>query len=552
MQRFEFVDLQTAYDFYNEYRRIQGFSIRRSNVGRSTKIGSEGEILWQIFVCSRQGDRDAKHIYRVERKMDPRPITRCGCGAQIKVHVDQSTGRWFVEKFCDEHNHEMLDARFRGLLHSHRVIKEGDMHQINSMRKVGMRVPTIFRVFATQCGGFETVEFEIKDIYNAIEKQRRVGASDAECALKYLCCLKRNDANIFWKFSLDEERRLHNIFGCNGTSRHDYSVFEDVLGFDATYGRNRYKYPLVIVSGLDHHMRTVVFGCAILSNEVEKSYVWLLRAFLEAMKGQEPKSVLTDGDLAMKSAINAVFPNAHHRLCSWHLLRNETACIGRPMFLRKFRVCLMGDLEVDEFEHLWSNIVEEFGLQQNPWILDMYERKHPWANAYIRGKFFAGLKTTSRCEALNMHIEKFIWNRYNLREFIEHFQHYLEFMRRRELVADYRSVYGQPIVKSKLEALKSYVATVYTKEVFELFQEVLLLSSNVRVVSCKKTSTCSLFEVTMYCRDRSWSVAWDEADDEFTCSCLRMESFGIPCVHMVGVFVYLNITQLPVKTICQR
>ncbi|XP_015953905.1 protein FAR1-RELATED SEQUENCE 5-like [Arachis duranensis] len=113
MRRFEFVDLQTAYDFYNEFERMQGFSVRRSKVGRSTKIGSEGEFLWQIFVCSRKGERDAKHIHRVERKMDPRPITRCGCGAQIKVHIDQSTGCWFVEKFCEEHNHEMLDARFR-------------------------------------------------------------------------------------------------------------------------------------------------------------------------------------------------------------------------------------------------------------------------------------------------------------------------------------------------------------------------------------------------------------------------------------------------------
>ncbi|RYR25271.1 hypothetical protein Ahy_B02g058954 [Arachis hypogaea] len=82
--------------------------------------------------------------------MDPRPITRCGCGAQIKVHVDQSTSRWFVEKFCDEHNHKILDARFWGLLRFHRVINEGDMHQINSMRKTRMRVRTIFRAFATQ------------------------------------------------------------------------------------------------------------------------------------------------------------------------------------------------------------------------------------------------------------------------------------------------------------------------------------------------------------------------------------------------------------------
>ncbi|KAL4390524.1 hypothetical protein AHAS_Ahas03G0153700 [Arachis hypogaea] len=83
-------------------------------------------------------------------------------------------------------------------------------------------------------------------------------------------------------------------------------------------------------------MRTVVFGCEILSNEVEESYVWLLRVFLEAMKGQEPKFVLTDGDLAMKNAINVVFTNAHHWLCSWHLLQNATARIGWPMFLCKF------------------------------------------------------------------------------------------------------------------------------------------------------------------------------------------------------------------------
>ncbi|QHO30276.1 Protein FAR1-RELATED SEQUENCE [Arachis hypogaea] len=84
----------------------------------------------------------------------------------------------------------------------------------------------------------------------------------------------------------------------------------------------------------------------------------------------------------------------------------------------------------------------------------MYANKHSWSNAHIRGKFFAGLKTTSRCEALNMQLGKFIHNGYNLREFVEHFQHYLEFMRRRELVADYKSAYGEPVVKTKLEAIE--------------------------------------------------------------------------------------------------
>ncbi|RYR01703.1 hypothetical protein Ahy_B06g080566 [Arachis hypogaea] len=469
----EFTSLQAAYDYYNEYGRSKGFSVRRSKVGRRTKQGAEGEIIWQIFVCSGEGERDGKHMQREDRKMDPRPITRCGCEARIKAHVDDASGQWFVEQFCDNHNHPMLDARFR--------VCRGHTEQSR--------------------------------------KQRRASVTDAEAALKFLGTLRTTDSGMFWRYLLDIDKRLENLFWCDGTSRYDYSVFGDVLGFDATYGHNKYKCPLVIFSGVDHHMRTVVFGCAILCNESEGSYVWLLRSFLEAMKGKQPKSVITDGDFTMKNAVSTVFSGAHHSLCSWHLLRNATARVGRPGFLRKFCLCLMGDLEVDEFERIWTDSVAEHGLKDHMWIADMYEKKHSWSNAHIRGKFFAGLKNTSRCEALNMKLGKFIHNGYNLREFVEHFQLYLKFMRRRKLVADYKSAYGEPVVKTKLEAIEQFAATVYTREVFELFREVLMLASNVRVVSNKSTSACVLFKVAMYCKQRSWAVSWAEEDDKFSCSC---------------------------------
>ncbi|QHO57903.1 Protein FAR1-RELATED SEQUENCE [Arachis hypogaea] len=151
-----------------------------------------------------------------------------------------------------------------------------------------------------------------------------------------------------------------------------------------------------------------------------------------------------------------------------------------------------------------------------------------------------------------MQLEKFIHNGYNLREFVEHFQHYLDFMRRRELVADYKFTYGEPVVKIKLEAIEQFPATVYTREVFELFLEVLMLASNVRVVSTKRTSACVLFEVAMYCKQRSWAVSWAEEDDEFSCFYQRMESFRLPCVHMAGVLVYLNMTAIPRSLILER
>ncbi|RYR50197.1 hypothetical protein Ahy_A07g036779 [Arachis hypogaea] len=140
---FNTVDFLAAYDYYNEYDRIKGFSVRRSKMGCRTKQGSEGEIIWQIFVFSREGKREEKHMQRKDKKMDSRPTTRCRCEARIKVHVDDTSERWYVEKFCDNHNHAMLDARFRGLMRSHRTVKEGDLHQISLMRKAGLRVTTV-------------------------------------------------------------------------------------------------------------------------------------------------------------------------------------------------------------------------------------------------------------------------------------------------------------------------------------------------------------------------------------------------------------------------
>lgn len=122
----------------------------------------------------------------------------------------------------------------------------------------------------------------------------------------------------------------------------DYSVFGDVLAFDATYKKIRYNTPLVIFSGVNHHNKSVIFGSAIVGDETEESYIWLLETFVEAMEGKRSVSVITDGDLSMRKAIKSVFPNAHHRLCVWHLIRNVNSNIKDPKFLPKLNnACLV-------------------------------------------------------------------------------------------------------------------------------------------------------------------------------------------------------------------
>lgn len=61
-----------------------------------------------------------------------------------------------------------------------------------------------------------------------------------------------------------------------------------------------------------------------------------------------------------------------------------------------------------------------------------------WVTAYVRGTFFAGFRTTSRCEGLHSEFGKYVNLKVNLLEFVQHFFRWLSYMRRRELEANFR------------------------------------------------------------------------------------------------------------------
>ncbi|RYR13608.1 hypothetical protein Ahy_B04g070513 isoform D [Arachis hypogaea] len=157
-------------------------------------------------------------------------------------------------------------------------------------------------------------------------------------------------------------------------------------------------------------------------NETTDAYIWHLRQLMFAMKGKTPTSIITDGAMAIRNAVREVFFEVRHRLCDWHLIRNATSNVENPSFTFKFRKIMLGDYEIFVFKRKWVQLIEEFGLEDKPWVNNMYEEKHMWATAYIRGKFFASFRTTSRCEGLHSVVARYVGSRYDLTSFVEHFQ----------------------------------------------------------------------------------------------------------------------------------
>ena len=74
-----------------------------------------------------------------------------------------------------------------------------------------------------------------------------------------------------------------------------------------------------------------------------------------------------------------------------------------------------------------------------------------------------------------------------------------------------------------------------------------------KVVGSKEIAITIIYVVIKYCdQKRTWHVSYCPSDSEFRCSCQRMESFGIPCVHVINVLVYLDFDRLPECLILRR
>ncbi|XP_045799092.1 protein FAR1-RELATED SEQUENCE 5-like [Trifolium pratense] len=258
----DFGSSDEAYEFYYQYSKCKGFSVRKS------------------------GDK-----FRVIDKADK--------------------GRFVVSVFEETHNHELTSARFVHLHPIYRKISEADRVQVDGMQSRGIRTCHIMGYMVAQKGGYGGVGFTKKDLYNYFDKKMRdiVKDGDVAASLHYLNAKSATDPILYAEYAANSSNgRMKSLFWADGTSRSDYFCFGDVVAFDTTYKKNKYNLPLVIFSGCNHHSQTIIFGAALVSDETTETYKWVLNCFLECMENKHPKAVVTDGDGAMREAIKEVSP----------------------------------------------------------------------------------------------------------------------------------------------------------------------------------------------------------------------------------------------------
>ena len=193
-----------------------------------------------------------------------------------------------------------------------------------------------------------------------------------------------------------------------------------------------------------------------------------METFLKAVDGKQPKTVITDGDKAMRNAISKKFPHSVHRQCCWHLARNAQANINNKDFTNGFQRCMLQPYTVDQFKQAWTKLVARHNVENNDWVTKMYTDKHMWAEAFLQGKFFGGMRSTQRSEGMNSFLNHYVSIKLRLISFVKQMDRLMDRQRDVEGKDDYDSVDGRPVLRTHLKAYEGQVGDIYTRAIFRI------------------------------------------------------------------------------------
>ncbi|XP_057453109.1 protein FAR1-RELATED SEQUENCE 5-like [Lotus japonicus] len=513
-----FCSEKDAVEFYQHYAHFKGFGARKDDVRRDRK----GNIISRQLVCNREGERHEKHLNKVSRVKEAKPITRVACPAKFRVRFHADSSKWKVVLFEPEHNHVLTPASHVHLMPSFRGLTDGDKAQVDSLKLYGVRSCNIMGFLMGQKGGHESRKGE-------------------------------KDPMFFFKFTRSGEENLENLFWCDGTSRLDYQAFGDVIVFYSTYKKNKYNKPVVIFSGYNHHKETTIFACALVCDETIETYKWVLKALDEAMFGKQPKAVVTDGDKSMREAVKVVFPNATHRLCGWHIQQNCLEKIKIPDFLNEFKTLIYGNFTPERFETKWLQVIEKYGIGEEKWIKQTYETRQMWATAFMREKFFAGIRTTSLCEGINSFIKRYVQCKNSILDFIYNFERAVEEYRHNELASDFKSSYGEPVLITALSHIEQGAAKLLTLNMFREVRHMIQRALNLNLVERSEIGTTVMIKFSI-CRhpNTQFLVIYDKNQNMFDCDCGFSEYVGIPCSHIICAMRTENMNEFPASLVSKR
>ncbi|CAJ2638651.1 protein FAR-RED ELONGATED HYPOCOTYL 3 isoform X3 [Trifolium pratense] len=537
----EFESHGEAYSFYQEYARSMGFNTAIQNSRRSK---TSREFIDAKFACSRYGTkreydksfnrpRARQHKQESENSTGRRSCSKTDCKASMHVKR-RPDGKWVIHSFVKEHNHELLPAQ-----------------------AVSEQTRKMYAVMARQFAEYKTV-VGVKNEKNQFDKGRNLGLEfvEAKLMLDFFIQMQSMNSNFFYAVDLGEDQRLKNLLWIDAKSRHDYINFCDVVSFDTTYVRNKYKMPLVLFVGVNQHYQFILLGCALISDESAATFSWLLRTWLKGVGGQVPKVIITDHDMTLKSVISDVIPSACHCVCLWHILGKVSENLAHVIkkhvnFMTKFEKCVFRSLTSDDFDNRWEKILDRFELRQDECMQSLYEDRKLWAPTFMKDVFLGGMSTPQRSESVNSFFDKYVHRKTYIQDFVKQYETILQDRYEEEAKAD-SDTWNKVATLKTPSPLEKSVAGIFTHTVFKKIQAEIIGAVACHPKLDRQDETTIVHRVHDMETRKDFFVVVNEVNSELSCICRQFEYKGYLCRHALVVLQYSGHSVFPSQYVLKR
>ncbi|XP_030473626.2 protein FAR1-RELATED SEQUENCE 11 [Syzygium oleosum] len=545
-QRFDTHD--AAYEFYCEFAKRCGFSIRRHRTEGKEGVGKG--LTRRYFVCHRAGNTPVKSTNESKPQRN-RKSSRCGCQAYMRISktTDLGAPEWRVTGFVNHHNHELLEPNQVRFLPAYRTISDTDKSRILMFAKTGISVQQMMRLMELEkCVEPGYLPFTEKDVRNLLQSFRKIDPEDESIDLLRMCRnIKEKDPNFRFEYTLDSNKRLENIAWSYASSIQSYEIFGDAVVFDTTHRLTAFDMPLGLWVGINNYGMPCFFGCVLMREDNLRSYSWALKVFLGFMNGKAPQTILTDQNMCLKEAISMEMQTTKHALCIWMIVAKFpswfNAILGERYNEWKSEFYRLYNVEsIEEFEIGWKEMQNFFGLHSNRHIINLFALRSYWALPYLRSYFFAGMTSAGQSKSINSFIQRFLSSQTRLAHFVEQVAVAVDFKDQ----AGEQQTMQQNLQNISLKTgapMESHAATVLTPFAFSKLQEQLVLAAHYASFQMEDG-----FLVRHHTKlEGGRRVYWIPREGIISCSCHLFEFSGILCRHALRVLSTGNCFQIPDK-----
>lgn len=452
------------------------------------------------------------------------------------MHVKRRPdGKWIIHRFEKEHNHELLPAQ-----------------------AVSEQTRKMYAAMARQFAEYKNVVGLKNDSSNPFDKTRNTAleAGEANILCKFFVHMQSINSNFFYAIDVGEDQRVKNMLWADAKTRHDYVNFCDVVSFDTSYVKNKYKMPLALFIGVNQHYQFMLLGCALLSDESSATYSWVMQTWLAAMGGRVPKVVITDKDHNLESSVAQIFPSSKHCFCLWNIMGKISEALNHVIkehdnFMVKFEKCIHRSWTDDQFEKRWFKIIERFGLKDYDWMQSLYETRKQWVPIYMKDVCLAGMSTPQRSESVNCFFDKYVHRKTSVQEFIRQYETIIQDRYEEEAKGDSDTWNKPPTLRSP-SPFEKHVSSIYTHTVFKKFQVEVLGAVACMPKKEAQEEMVATFRVSDFEKNMDFNVSYNEPTSEVTCICRLFEFKGFLCRHAMIVLQICGLSSIPAQYILKR